>query len=128
MILVCASPCISLGHLFLYMASKGSREESGTTSTEVLSGSSRLQRSQAKKKLTILRNNISNFIDLTLEMTCRRSQTGTLLVALWAVWISSMSFLSKNTKIQFQSSSRSPQKPHSSSSLGILALWISHSK
>lgn len=128
MILVCASPCTSPGHLFLYTVSKGSREENGTTSTEVLSGFRRLQRSQPKKKLIILRNNIPNFIDLTLEMTCQSSQTDISLVASWAAWISSMSFLSKNTKIQFQSSFKRTQQPHGNSLSEIHALWISRLK
>lgn len=128
MILVCASPCTSLGHLFLCMASKDSREESGTISTVVLSGSRLPQRSQAKKKLTILRTSIPNSIDLTLVMTCQRSLTVILQVVLWADWTSSMSFLSKNTKIQFQSSFRRTQLPPFSSLFEIHALWISHSK
>ena len=122
MTLACVSLCISLGHLFLSMASKGSRAGNGTTSTEVHSGSRRPRRSQAKRKLIIWKSNISNSIVLCSEMTCLSSQTGTSLAALWAVWISSMSFLSKNTKIQFQSSSKNPLRPHSSSSSGILAL------
>ena len=116
MIQACAFPCISLGHLFLCMVSKGSKEESGITNTEVLSGFRPLQRNQPKKKLIILRSNIPNFTNLTLEMTCQRFQTVILLVALWAVWISLMSFLSKNTKIQFHNSSKRVQKPHSNSS------------
>ena len=113
MILVWLYQCTSLGHLFLCMVSKDSKEENGTTSIEVLSGFRPLRRSQLRKKLIILKINTPNSINLTSEMTCQRSQTVILPVALWGVSISLMSFLSKNTKIQFHQYSRRNLKPHS---------------